>query len=79
MSQILEHAIIDRIMESLVREEIVNTAYIELQFHDGTVSLQGSVFSEAESREAEWACRIDGVTAVDNRLVVYPGGQSEEV
>lgn len=78
MSAVLEMVIVNRIMEYLMRDELVNTAYIDIQFHDGTVSLQGTVFSAQESREAEWACWVDGVAAVDNRLVVYAGDQVEE-
>lgn len=79
MSEILALVIINRILETLEREEVVNTAYIDLQFHDGTLSLQGTVFSQEESREAEWACWVDGVEAVDNRLVIYADNHVEEV
>lgn len=77
MSDNPEQVIINRILESMERNEIVNTSYIYLEFHNGTLWLQGTVFSQDESTKAEWACWVDGVEAVDNRLVIYAGNQVE--
>lgn len=66
MSDVLEHVVLKRSMEPLVKNEIVNTTYIELQFRDGGVTLQGALFSERESMEAERAGRVGGVISEDN-------------
>ncbi len=78
MSENLDQFIIDKIMETLLKEEVVNPTYIEIDCQDGNVTLAGTVSSEDEFREAEWICWVDGVTGVDNRLVLYADNQVEE-
>lgn len=78
MSENMDQVIINQIMEILSREEVVNPNYVEIDCQDGNVTLAGTVFSEEEFREVEWTCWVEGVTAVDNRLVIYAGNQVED-
>ena len=60
-----------RIKEALRRQAELDAARIEVEAHDGTVTLRGAVHSWAERRQAEnaaWAA--PGVTRVEDRIAV---------
>ncbi|GEM_PF-5955201 len=78
MSETSDRMIVDKIMETLLAEEIVDPTHIEIDCQDGNVTLSGTVSDEEEFREAEFACWVEDVESVENRLVVYVGSQFEE-
>lgn len=61
-----------RIRDALRRQAEADAAMIEVEAHDGAVTLRGTVHSWAERRQAEQAAwGAPGVTRVDDRLVVH--------
>jgi predicted transcriptional regulator len=69
-----DHEIVERLIAELRDEPWAEVSHIRPTCHEGQVTLQGEVESEAEREAVEVAARgVAGVRGVANELVIRPG------
>lgn len=68
---ISDDAIYDKVKRKLADDALVKGAGLEVEVHNGAVTLKGRVAGKKEKNKAEkLAKKVSGVTSVDNQLVI---------
>ena len=71
--QVPDGEVIDQVRVKLVNDPDVGGMKIDVDAHDGAVTLTGKVRTDKQRTKAEkLAKKVKGVTSVDNKLVVSP-------
>jgi len=71
--QVPDGEVIDQVRVKLINDPDVGGQKIDVDAHDGAVTLTGKVRTDKQRVKAEkLAKKVKGVTSVDNKLVVSP-------
>ncbi len=70
---VTDDAIVDAVKRKLATDAIVKGGALDIDSHEGVVTLKGKVASQKQKDKAEHLTRkISGVKSVDNQIVVGP-------